>query len=87
MLYNDDDDDPEQIIIASIPNFVQAWAVIPENYTKLSKKHHVDLKFFGYECDMEFTQEIEIHNGIIIKSVEHEFDNYEWNVPFSHLGG
>lgn len=87
LLNGDEDDYPEQMIIASIPHFVQAWGIIPENYTELSKKHNVDLRIFGFEHGMEFTQEVEIHKGSIVKSVEREFDNYKWDVPFSHLGG
>ena len=36
---------------------------------------------------MEFTQEIEISKGEIIKNVCYEYDDYQWEVPFSHLGG
>lgn len=80
-------DDPEEVGVASIPYFKQAWGIIADNYTDLSKKHNVDLKIFGYEQGMEFTQELEIHKGVVIKYADYTFDDYEWEVPFSHLGG
>ena len=36
---------------------------------------------------MEFTQEIEISKGEIIKNVCSNYDDYQWEVPFSNLGG
>lgn len=78
---------PDEVDVATIPYFKQAWGIIPDNYTDLSKKHNVDLKIFGYEQGMEFTQELEIHKGVAVKCVEYKFDDYEWEVPFSHLGG
>ncbi|HEN5820843.1 TPA: hypothetical protein ACGWKD_000483 [Streptococcus agalactiae] len=78
------EDDTEVITIES---FKQAWGVIPSQYLELSKKHQVDLYIFGFEKGMEFTQEIEIHSGKIVKHKEREYDDYQWEVPFSDLGG
>ncbi len=36
---------------------------------------------------MEFTQEIEIRKGKIIQDICNEYDDYQWDVPFSNLGG
>ena len=68
-------------------NFKQAWSAIPENYQKISSKFDVDIKIFIFEHGMEFTQEIEISKGEIIKNVCYEYDDYQWEVPFSNLGG
>ncbi len=46
-----------------------------------------DIKIFTFECGMEFTQEIEISKGEIIKNACYEYDDYQWEVPFSNLGG
>lgn len=78
----------EDFCIVELDKFKQAWAVIPENYQEISKKHDVDIKIFTFEMGMEFTQEIEISKGNIIKDIVNEkFDNYQWDVPFSRLGG
>ena len=77
----------EEFCIVELDNFKQAWSAIPENYQEISSKFDVDIKIFTFECGMEFTQEIEISKGKIIKNVCYEYDDYQWEVPFSNLGG
>ena len=77
----------EEFLTVELDNFKQAWSVIPENYKKISSKFDVDIIIFTFECGMEFTQEIEISKGEIIKDICYEYDNYQWEVPFSNLGG
>ena len=77
----------EEFCTVELDNFEQAWSAIPENYQEISSKFDVDIKIFTFECGMEFTQEIEITKGKIIKIVCNEYDDYQWEVPFSNLGG
>ena len=77
----------EEFCTVELDNFKQAWSAIPENYQEISSKFDVDIKIFTFECGMEFTQEIEISKGEIIKNVCYEYDDYQWEVPFSNLGG
>ena len=77
----------KEFLTVELDNFKQAWSAIPENYKKISSKFDVDIKIFTFECGMEFTQEIEISKGEIIKDICYEYDNYQWEVPFSNLGG
>lgn len=77
----------EEFCTVELDNFEQAWSAIPENYQEISSKFDVDIKIFTFECGMEFTQEIEISKGKIIKIVFNEYDDYQWEVPFSNLGG
>lgn len=77
----------EEFLTVELDNFKQAWSAIPENYKKISSKFDVDIKIFTFECGVEFTQEIEISKGEIIKDICYEYDNYQWEVPFSNLGG
>ena len=77
----------EEFCIVELDNFKQAWSAIPENYQEISIKYDVDIKIFTFEMGMEFTQEIEISKGKIIKDICNKFDNYQWDVPFSELGG
>ena len=77
----------EEFCIFELDNFKQAWRAIPENYQEISSKFDVDIKIFTFECGMEFTQEIEISKGKIIKNVCYEYVDYQWEVPFSNLGG
>lgn len=77
----------EEFCIVELDNFKQAWSAIPENYQEISSKFDVDIKIFTFEKGMKFTQEIEISKGKIIKNVCNEYDDYQWEVPFSDLGG
>lgn len=77
----------EEFLTVELDNFKQAWSAIPENYKKISSKFDVDIKIFTFERGMEFTQEIEISKGEIIKNICYEYDDYQWEVPFSNLGG
>ena len=77
----------DDYLVIEINDFNQAWAVEPENYQEISSKFDVDIKIFTFECGMEFTQEIEISKGEIVKNVCYEYDDYQWEVPFSNLGG
>lgn len=77
----------EKFCTIELVNFKQAWSAIPENYQEISSKFDVDIKIFTFERGMEFTQEIEISKGEIIKNVCSNYDDYQWEVPFSNLGG
>ena len=77
----------EEFCTVELDDFKQAWSAIPENYQEISSKFDVDIKIFTFEKGMEFTQEIEISKGKIIKNVCNEYDDYQWEVPFSDLGG
>jgi hypothetical protein len=77
----------EEFCIVELDNFQQAWSAIPENYQEISSKFDIDIKIFTFERGMEFTQEIEISKGEIIKNVCSNYDDYQWEVPFSNLGG
>lgn len=77
----------DDYLVIEINDFNQAWVVDPDDYQKISSKFDVDIKIFTFECGMEFTQEIEISKGEIIKNVCYEYDDYQWEVPFSKLGG
>lgn len=70
-----------------IDDFKQAWRVIPKNYQEFSKKYNVDIKIFIFEQGLQFTQEVEIVEGEITKNETRKYDDYQWDVPFSKLGG
>lgn len=68
--------------VLELPNFIQAWSVNVNDFVRLSKKHGVDIKIFGYECGLQFTQEIEILQGEITKDERISVKNWAWDVPF-----
>jgi hypothetical protein len=77
----------DDFMIIELEGFKQAWAAQADNYTDISSRFDVDIKIFAFESGMEFTQEIEISKGEIIKDACYEYDDYNWEVPFSNLGG
>lgn len=77
----------DDFLIIELNNFTQAWRAIPNDYTKISEKFNVDIKIFTFEMGMQFTQEIEISKGKILKDIVRKYDNYRWEVPFSNFGG
>ena len=77
----------DDFLIIELDNFEQAWRAIPDDYTKISEKFNVDIKIFTFEQGMQFTQEIEISKGKILKDIVRKYDNYSWEVPFSNFGG
>ncbi|MBO4128072.1 hypothetical protein PFZ59_11130 [Streptococcus suis] len=83
-----DPDDQDAEIVVTIQNFKQAWVIDVNDYVEGAKEAGVDLHIFGFEKGMQFTQEIEISEGNAIKNIcNDKFSNYEWDVPFSNLGG
>lgn len=77
----------DDFLIIELNNFMQAWHAIPEDYIEISEKFNVDIKIFTFEQGLEFTQEIEISKGKILKNTVLKYGNYRWEVAFSNLGG
>jgi hypothetical protein len=77
----------DDFLIIELDNFNQAWRAIPEDYIEISEKFNVDIKIFTFEQGLEFTQEIEISKGKILKNTVLKYGNYRWEVAFSNLGG
>ncbi|HHK6963613.1 TPA: hypothetical protein ACQXHP_000841 [Streptococcus pneumoniae] len=73
--------------VKELNNFTQAWRAIPDNYIEISEKFNVDIKIFTFEQGLEFTQEIEISKGKILKDIVLKYGDYRWEVAFSNLGG
>lgn len=64
-----------------------ALALESEPYEELSKKYGLDFRFYGYECGMEFNQEIEVVNGETTIDRKIQYDDYYWECPDPMLGG
>lgn len=77
----------DDFLSIEIDKFKQEWKVSSNDYKEISSKFNVDIRIFAFEMGMQFTQEIEILKGDIIKDIVHKYDDYTWEVPFSNLGG
>lgn len=64
-----------------------AWAFESEPYEEMSKQYGLDFRLYGYECGMEFNQEIEVVNGKTTINREITFENYYWECPDPEMGG
>lgn len=80
------DSDEEVLIVFSCVEV--AWALLPEHgWLDVSKKHQIDFRWHGFECGMQFEQDIEICKGELIKNTEITYDDYKWDCPFPNHGG
>lgn len=72
----------------------QAWAFDAgretkdlENWKAISDKYNIDIKLFGIECGMRFTQEIIIIRGRRPIVNERQYEDWNWDCPFPNMGG
>ena len=75
-------------------NVKQAWAFDAgreakdlENWKAISDKYNIDIKLFGIECGMQFTQEIIIIRGRRPIVNERQYEDWDWECPFPNMGG
>ena len=72
----------------------QAWAFDAgresndlETWKNISKKYNIDIRLFGIECGMRFTQEIIIVRGRKAIVNERQYEDWDWECPFPNMGG
>lgn len=72
-------------------NIKQAWTFCSVEdlcvWKRISDTYNVDLKLYGIECGMEFTQEVIIIRGEEPKVNERRYEDWEWDCPFPRMGG
>lgn len=49
---------------------MQAWCVNTQEFASISKKYDIDIKIHAFERGGQFSQDIEIHKGNVIKDEE-----------------
>lgn len=81
--YNSVYDDTTVLVL----NVRAAWFFESEPYITMSRDYGVDFRFYGFECGMEFNQEIIIENGELVADNEITYDDYFWECPFPLMGG
>lgn len=65
----------------------QAWAFVAENWQEISEQYNLDVRLYGFECGMEFCQEVEIIDGEITINDEIRYDDWDWECPMPRMGG
>ena len=84
-------DDDEGIVCVDVK---QAWAFDAgsesqdlQKWKDISEKYNVDIRLYGIECGMQFTQEIIIVRGRKPIVNEKQYENWDWDCPFPNMGG
>lgn len=74
--------------IVELP-FKQAWDIKSNEYQNIADKYDLDIHIFAYESGLGFTREVEIVHHELSKDItnEYEYQDYQWNVPFTNIGG
>ena len=75
-------------------NVKQAWAFVAgpnsndlKAWKDISDKYNVDIKLYGIESGMQFTQEIIILRGEKPIVNESQYEDWDWDCPFPNMGG
>lgn len=64
-----------------------AWEIDAEKLHDIAKKYNIDIKILGFECGGQFNQLVEIVDKKIIKNEIITYKDYQWECPFSKMGG
>ena len=77
--------------IALIP-IRQAWSFTPyegaeQRWIDLAKEYNLDVRLQGFERGMEFYQDVEIVNGVLVRDSVEKYDNWDWECPMPLMGG
>ena len=64
-----------------------AWKINAEKLQDIAKKYNIDIKILGFECGGQFNQLVEIIDKKIIKNEIITYKDYQWECPFSKMGG
>ena len=69
----------------------QAWCFTTEDrvdeWKAISEEYDLDVKLYGIECGMEFTQEIIILRGEAPIINTKQYTDWDWECPFPNMGG
>ena len=82
----------EEDIVACV-NVKQAWAFAADDggdlkkWQEISNEYNVDIRLFGIEMGMEFTNEVIIVRGKKPIVNEKQYEDWMWECPFPNMGG
>lgn len=77
--------------VVTIP-IKQAWSFTPyegaeQRWIDLAKKYNFDIRLQGFECGLQFYQDVEIVNGVLARNDEKQYADWDWECPMPRLGG
>ena len=65
----------------------QAWGFVLEEWKAISDRYEIDVRLFGIEGGMAFTEEIIIEQGKEPIDIVNTYDDWIWECPFPYMGG
>lgn len=65
----------------------QCWDFAAAEFVEIAKKFNLDVRLFGWERGMRFSREVLIVDNNVIKDRTYKYSDWDWEVPFSDLGG
>ena len=72
----------------------QAWGFDVGDWLEIANKYDLDVRLYGFECGMEFTQDIEIMKvdkddeaRVVTRNLTQTYDDYIWECPMPLIGG
>lgn len=73
--------------IVVLENFNSAWSLKEQGWADHAKKYGIDIKIFGFERGMEFSQVMEITRHGNVETKTTEYSDWNWDCPCPDLGG
>jgi hypothetical protein len=86
----DDELGPDDMRTFVFENLHNAWGITPaiaRQWADLSKKYHVDFRFYGFEMGMQFEQEMIVVEGEVETLRDVKYDDYSWESIRPYVGG
>lgn len=68
--------------------YKQAWRIEAKELQEIAKKFKLNMRIQGFECGMEFVQDIEVDDeGNLIHNDAFSYGDYFWQCPCPTMGG
>lgn len=77
----------DEVHTVCIDDIRAAWGFEAEPYLEKALKYGLDIRIVGFECGMQFAQDIEIVDGELVKCREIKYDAWTWECPMPNMGG
>ena len=67
--------------------FKQAWGFETNEFLNIAKRFDIDIRAYGIESGMQFSQEFCIENGELKFDNTTKYNDWFWECPFPYMGG
>ena len=81
------DTEPDKEVVVCIDDFNSAWSLKEQGWADYAKKYGIDIRIFGFERGMEFSQEMTITRHGNVETKTTNYQDWYWECPFPNMGG